>query len=404
MISSELMQYVSRNLMNRKLRSGLTILSIFVGIATLFIFISFGWGLYSYVGEISEEMGVDKIIITPKGIGTVDDTFELDSSDLNTVKKTRGIKSTAGMLYKSSKLDTGDELVYAFIMSLPVEDKDDFKLIMEFMTVDVIDGRNIKNGDKNKIVLGYSYSVDNKIVDKAIRVGDKVKINDIKMSVIGFMDELGNPQDDSNIYTTKETMHNLFNEDDKYSVIISVVDNVDDIDNTVERVEKNIRKNREEEEGKETFEVESFAELLETFSNVLDMIIGFIILIALVSVFTSAVNTANTMFTSILERTKEIGILKAIGAKNSFIWMVFLLEASLLGFVAGTLGALFGYLLSNFGGNILAATGYSFLQPKFSISLFLYCILFATLVGAISGMIPAYNASKKNPVDSLRYE
>lgn len=404
MISSELWQYVLRNLLNRKLRSGLTILSIFVGIATLFIFISFGWGLYDYVEEISEEMGVNTIIVQPEGSGQLDDTFELDKTDLETIQKTRNIQSAAGMWYKSVQIESDDDSAFAFLMSLPTNNKEDFELIMQFMTVDVIDGRNLKKGDINKVVLGYSYYLDNKILDNALEVGDKVEINGIKMNVIGFMDEIGNPADDSNIYTTEETIYTMFNENDKYSVIVAKVNNVNELDPTVERVEKEIRKNKNQEEGKETFEVQSFEELLATFSNVLDLIIGFIILIALVSVFTSAINTANTMFTSILERTKEIGILKSIGAKNSFIWLVFLLEASTLGFVAGVIGALLGYLLTVAGGNILAATGFSFLQPHFSLQLFFYCILFATLVGAISGLIPAYNASKKSPVDSLRYE
>jgi len=404
MISSELWQYVIRNLINRKLRSGLTILSIFVGIATLFIFISFGLGLYTYVEDISDEMGVDKIIIQPKGTGQIDDTFEFDKSDLNIIKKTRGISSAAGMWYKSVKIDTGDDSAFAFFISLPEEDKNDFKLVMQFLTVDILKGRNVKKGDNNKVVLGYSYMFDNKILDKALKVGDKVEINKVTMDVIGFMEEIGNPSDDSNIYTTQETIYNLFDNYDKYSVIVTKVSNVNELDTTVERVEKKLRNHKDQEKGKETFEVQSFTELLATFSNVLNMIIGFIILIALISVLTSAINTANTMFTSILERTKEIGVLKSIGAKNSFIWMVFLMEASILGFTAGVLGVLFGFILANIGANILAATGFSFLQPLFSVSLFSYCILFATLVGAISGLIPAYNASKKNPVISLRYE
>lgn len=404
MISSELFQYVVRNLLNRKVRSTLTIISILAGIATLFIFISFGWGLYNYVEEISEEMGVDKLLIQPKGFGPVDDTFALKKSDLDVIKKTRGIQRAAGSVFRPVQIETSNDVAYVFGTTLPVDDREDFDLVMEFLTLDIIEGRNLQRGDVSRVVMGYSYTLDNRVFSRRLRLGDRLMVNGERLVVVGFFSEMGNPADDSNIYFTEETFERIFNEKDIYSIIVAKVDNVDDIDNIIERTEKNIRKSRGMEEGREDFEVQSFEELLATFSTVLDLIIGFIVLIALVSVFTSAINTANTMFTSIIERTKEIGILKSIGAKNSFIWLVFLLEASLLGFVAGILGSLLGYLIADYGGKLLSALGYGFLQPYFSVWLFVYSILFATLVGAVSGLIPAYNASKKNPVDSLRYE
>jgi putative ABC transport system permease protein len=127
-------------------------------------------------------------------------------------------------------------------------------------------------------------------------------------------------------------------------------------------------------------------------------------LIALISVFVSAVNTANTMITSVLERFKEIGILKSIGARNSEIFKIFLFESGFLGFVAGSIGVLVGWAASDFGAGILDNLGYGFLSPHYSWSLFIVLILFATLTGAISGMIPAWKASKINAVDALRYE
>ena len=150
--------------------------------------------------------------------------------------------------------------------------------------------------------------------------------------------------------------------------------------------------------------MQSFEELIESFSNVLNIIIGFIILIALISVLVSAVNTANTMITSVLERYKEIGILKAIGAKNSDIFWIFLFESSFLGFVAGVLGVLLGWGFASLAGSVLTNLGWGFLAPYYSGYLFAGLILFATVTGAISGVIPAIRASKTNTVDALRYE
>jgi putative ABC transport system permease protein len=144
--------------------------------------------------------------------------------------------------------------------------------------------------------------------------------------------------------------------------------------------------------------------MMESFSSALDIIIGFVILIALISVIVSAVNTANTMITSVLERYKEIGILKAIGARNSEIFGIFLFESAFLGLIAGILGVLLGWGMTSFAGKILMNSGWGFLQPYYNSTIFIGLILFAVLTGAISGVIPAIRAAKTNTVDALRYE
>jgi putative ABC transport system permease protein len=144
--------------------------------------------------------------------------------------------------------------------------------------------------------------------------------------------------------------------------------------------------------------------MINSFSNTLDIIIGFVILIALISVIVSAVNTANTMITSVLERYKEIGILKAIGARNSEIFGIFLFESAFLGLIAGILGVLLGWGMTSIMGKILMNLGWAFLQPYYNFIIFGGLILFAVLTGAISGVAPAIRAAKINTVDALRYE
>jgi len=112
----------------------------------------------------------------------------------------------------------------------------------------------------------------------------------------------------------------------------------------------------------------------------------------------------NTMYTATLERTKEIGVFKAIGSRNSYILFIFVLEAGLLSLVGGLLGIITGYFISQFAGNIIANAGYSFFRPLFSWQLAVGSLVFAFLVGALSGLLPAYQASKLKPVDALRYE
>ena len=250
--------------------------------------------------------------------------------------------------------------------------------------------------------------VKDKLFPKAYAVNNKINVQGVDLRIVGFYEKVGNPQDDSNIYITNGFADDVLGEVDStaelsYAMIIARADK-DNVDEVGEKVEKKLRQSRDLDEGKEDFSVQSYADLLESFTVVLDIIIGFIILIAFISVIVSAVNTANTMITSVLERFKEIGVLKSIGARNSEIFKIFLFESGFLGFVAGCIGVFVGWLATDIGAVILDDLGYGFLSPHYSWTLFAALVLFATLTGAISGMVPAWRASKINTVDALRYE
>ncbi len=402
MISKETAKYSLKNLYQKKSRSLLTIISIFVGITTIFIFISFGWGLYDYVNEFTTASSADKVIIQAKGIGMpgLDDTFALTDEDLRVVEKTSGVYEASGVAFKVAEVTKGSEKKYTFLIGYDPKKP----LIMEFYNIDIDKGRWLNSEEKNKVIAGYNYQIPNKIFSKAYDLNDNLEVQGDKIKIVGFFESVGSPPDDAQLYVTNDFLEELYSNDTfSYGWIIARVE-VNKIDTVVENIEKNLRKSRGLEKGKEDFFVQSFQDMMATYSNVLNGIIGFIILIALISVLVSAINTANTMITSVIERIKEIGIIKSIGAKNSEVFNIFLFESGVLGFVAGVVGVLIGWVLSYFAGELLSNLGWGFLSPHYSISLFVGCILFATITGAISGAIPAYKASKINPVDALRYE
>ncbi len=407
MISNENLKYAVQNLKNRKMRSLLTVTSIFVGISTIFIFISFGLGLYQYINDIQNEIGADKLIVQVAGIGApgTDDSFKLEDSDIKALERTRGITQAAGMPFSAAAVNKDGVTKYLFVIGLPTKDKEDYDLVIEYFTFDVDQGRALEDGDDSRVVLGYRYSIPNGIFEKPLEVGDKININDFDFKIVGFFEEIGNPSDDGNIYVTFDAYKKITGRDDiNYAMLVARVDDITKIDEIKDRAEKELRKSRDQEEGKEDFFIQSAKELIESFQGALNIVIGFIIVIALISVVVSAINTANTMFTSILERTKEIGVLKAIGAQNKEILILFLLESSILGLLAGIIGVIVGAALSSLGGVILENLGWGFLQPSYNWILIVGCILFSTAVGTFSGLLPAYGASRQNPVDSLRYE
>lgn len=400
-IGKESVKYSLKNLVQRKSRSLFTILSIFIGITTIFIFVSFGWGLYAYIGDLSSSSSADKVIIMSKGpgLGGIDTTFALTDDDIDAVERVAGVYEVTGAYFKSAQIEYRDESIYTLLSGYDPKKP----IVMEVFGIEAVSGRMLRSGDDKDILLGYNYQFPDKIFDDPVPLNGKVEVNGVDFRVIGFLEEIGNPQDDAQIYITNDYMEELYDNNISYNWIVAKVE-LSDIDNVKERIEKELRKERDLEEGKEDFFVQTFDEMIEGYSMALDIVIGFVVLIALISVLVSAINTANTMITSVLERVKEIGIIKSIGAKNREVFGIFLFESGFLGFVAGVIGVLLGWGLSSLGGSILSNLGYGFLQPYFSPWLFVGCIAFATFTGAISGIIPAINASRTNPVDALRYE
>jgi putative ABC transport system permease protein len=398
MIGKESIKYSLRNLKNRKTRSVFTIFSILIGIATIFIFVSFGMGLYNYIEEISTGSSANKILIQPKGTGFSDTTFSFSEREVDAVKSASGVYEATGIYFKTVEIKQNDKLVYTYLIGYDPNKP----LLLELSDLEIFRGRNLESGDKG-VVAGYNYLIPDKVFSKGYSLNQNLEVNGEKLRIIGFYESIGSPQDDAQIYVTNDVVKELFGDDVKYNWIVAEGD-VSRIDNVVENIERKLRKERDLEEGKEDFYVQTYEDMIETYKVVLDIVIGFIIVIALISVLVSSVNTANTMIISVLERKKEIGIIKSIGGTNSEIFGIFLFESSFLGFIAGSIGVFLGWIFTFVAGEILEVLGYGFLSPYYSFNLFAGCILFAMITGAIAGVVPAVKASKTNPVETLRYE
>ncbi len=399
MINKEGIKYVLRNLRNRKMRTFLTALSIFIGIVTIFIFISFGLGLYNYIDDLSKGTAMDKIIIQSKGIpipGIGD--FHLTDRELSLIEKVPGVYETSGIYLQPIEIKKGSERVYTSLIAYDPEKP----LILEISNIKLESGRILKKQDDKKIILGYNFLLDKKIFSKKSNLNQKINIGGEELTIVGFFEDVGS-SDNAQTYININSFKKLFPDKKGYDMVVARVDSTK-IDFIVERVEEVIRKGRGQRKGDEDFFVQSFNDMIQSYMGALDIVIGFIILIALVSVLVSAINTSNTMITSVLERYKEIGIMKSIGAKNSEILGIFLFESALIGLVAGFVGVLIGTLICLILEKILINLGWSFLKPLLSNWTYLGCILFAIITGAISGVSPAIRASKINTVDALRYE
>jgi putative ABC transport system permease protein len=402
-MKADSMKYALESLRHRKLRSFLSILSILIGITSIFALVSFGMGIQKYIDTIAAEAGGDKLFIQAKGIGGgTDATFFLTQDDVEFVSRINGVNEIAGLYMKAGEVVFKDQKKYNFLMG---NDMDQIRFVEETFAVDLESGRNIRDGATDEVILGYNYQVPLKIFDRGVRLGDKIEVNGKEFNVVGFYSSIGNPQDDGNMYTTEEAMEELFPDSkDKYQFVIVRANSDVAPSELADRIQERLRKHKGQEEGKEDFFVQTFEDAIATFQTIIGVINGILIIIALISVIVAAVNIMNTMYTAVLERTNEIGIMKAVGARNFDILFIFIFEAGMLGAIGGVLGVILGYLVASFGGAIALASGFGLLQPVFTWQLVLGCIFFSFLVGAASGLMPALRASKLRPVEALRYE
>ncbi len=402
----DIIKYSLSNLWNRKLRSFLTILSILIGITAIFALSSFGMGMQLFIKDVAKQMGTDKVMMMPRDYMTAMEKTNVvfTEEDMNFIRKINGVDEVTGMMFASAKFKFKDyKEIYPFAMGMST-DTDEKRLAEEmFAGYGVEKGRAIKKGDVLKAALGYNYLVPNRAFKKPVSLGDKIEINDVKVEVVGFYEEIGNPGDDVNVYLSLEGFKEIFGDTDYFFLLIRSAPDQNPTE-LAEKIKEKYRKHKDQEKGEEEFFVQTYEEMMEVYTAVMNILVGILILIALISVFVAAVNIMNSMYTSILERTREIGVMKSIGATNKTILFVFILESGTLGLLGGILGVLLGYGIAKTGGLIASYYGLAMLGPAFPLWLTISCLIFAFAVGAASGFLPAKQASKLKPVDALRYE
>ena len=392
------------NLRRRKLRSWLTMIGIFIGIAAVVALISLGQGLQNTIEEQFEQLGSDKIIIMPKGMGppgSAGGSLKLTSKDLKIIENVRGVEYASGYLVKQGQVIYKGESGIGFAQG---QTEEDFERILEMTGLEILEGRKLKNDDKFKVVVGYNH-IYKDLWNKPMQIGSTIEIEGYDFKVIGVVDKIGNPIDDGILYVNKDVLKEILNvENEESQIIAKTVEGFDPID-VAETIKRKLRQYRGEKEDQETFNVRTSEQLLESFSNIFAVVQAVLIGIAAISLLVGGIGIMNTMYTSVLERTKEIGVMKAIGGKNSDILFIFLFESGLLGLIGGMIGIGIGIGLGKIAEYIaLNALGTDLLQAVFPLYLIIGALSFSFLIGTLSGILPAMQAAKLKPADALRYE
>jgi len=394
-----------KNLRRRKLRSWLTIIGIFIGIAAVVALISVSYGMEATIKEQLASMGSNKIMISPGGgalgMSAFGTTTVLTEDDMEVINKVSGVQYATGMVYSNERVKYQDESKYTFVIGLPL-DRDSLKLFEDMQGFKIASGRFMKESS-NEIVVGWNLA-NEKFFKKRVDIGKTIEINGREFKVVGIMNKIGNPQDDSQVYIPLERAQEMFDKKGQYDAIL-VQAKEDNVTRIAEEIKEKLRKFRNEKKGEESFQVQTFEKIIERVEDVLAIIRTIIVAIAAISLLVGGIGIMNTMYTAILERTKEIGTMKAVGARNSDILLIFLFESGIYGLVGGIGGVLIGLGLGKLT-EIIAKIylGVSYIRASFAWWLILGALLFSFLVGCVSGIVPSIQASRLKPVEALRYE
>lgn len=208
---------------------------------------------------------------------------------------------------------------------------------------------------------------------------------------------------DNAVYMNEDDFLSLFpDKEGTYDLIAVLPKDKNEIDKTKEDIEKALRKSRNVKVGEENFVVSTPESSLSQINGILNGIQAFIVIVASISIFIGALGIVNTMTTSVLERRKDIGIMKSVGATNTHIFLQFFIEAGLLGLIGGFIGASIGALIGVVGTIGINNFVGSEITPTLNFGLIFGALLGSFIVGGIAGIAPAMNAAKQHPVKALR--
>lgn len=383
-------------------------IGIFIGIASVVGLISLGQGLQEAINDQFALIGGDKLFITPKDAGFGPPGFtsagKLTKDDIKVIERVSGVDAVAGRLFNALQIEFNDKVSAQFVASVP-NDADGLNLIKEIELLNMDQGRFLKHNDKNKIVIGANFIQDTNPFGKKISLGNSLIIKREKFKVIGIIKKTGDPGLDSGILMVEDDLRILVDEDEKFNALMVKVSEGSNPVKVSESIKRALRSDRNLKEGKEDFSIQTPEQLLQSFNSILNIVQVVLVGIAAISLLVGGIGIMNTMYTSVVERTKEIGIMKAVGAKNKDILLIMLFESGLLGFTGGLIGVFIGAGLSK-GVEYVAfqSFGTSLIKAHLSLELIFGALLFSFLIGTISGLLPAKRASALAPVDALRYE
>lgn len=407
------------NIRHRQLRSWLTILGIVIGVASIISLIGVSMGTSAQIQSRISTLGSNIIEISPGGQGASrfggfggiggggaragsGGNFGSDTTTPAriTFNEADELKSVPGVYRIDTRLSQRETVTYNNQNSSMSVVGTDPEVFPDDIGVNASYGRLLTVNDGYSAVVGFN--VANRTFNDFDILNKQIKINGVSFRVVGILASSGSSGpggggSDSSIFIPVNTAKQLFNETTDVSSLIVVVLPDHDTNTVASALEQELITLHDVTQTTEDFTITTASTLSSAISSITDTLSMFLVGIASISLLVGGIGVANTMFMSVLEQTKDIGVLKSLGAKNRDILYLFLCEAGTIGFIGGLLGVLLSFAVSY----ILVTLG---LPSLLSMELIVGGLFFSVLVGIIAGISPARNAASIPPVEALRYE
>ena len=393
-----------KNLRTRSLRSWLTILGIVIGVFLIMSLLSLSQGLKSTVLNQLKAIGTDIIMIMPGDISDFMTTMmggvELTEEDLNVIRKTAGVEVVLPNLYKGEIMNYQGKSKTVILTGMDI--KNALNIYQEDMGMKIAEGRWPVAGRK-EIVVGSQVSTD---IFPDLKINTKATISGRQFEIVGILKSMGSKQDDSMIGVDLSFYREITGERKGAPQAIAKIASGYSVDQVAKNVKENLQTNakrRAGQEGESSYSVLTTEAVGSIVGNIMGIIQVVIFAFGSIAVLVGGIGIMNTMYTSVRERTKEIGILKAVGAKNSSIIMIFLMEAAIIGLVGGLGGMIPGLALAKIIQIYGQAHPIFYIEASITPGIIFFGILFSIGVGCLSGYFPSRSAAKLKPVEALRY-
>ncbi len=403
----DIVNYSVNSLRERHMRSWLTMLGIVIGIAAVVSLLTIGQGFNEEIANQLEDFGSNTVFVAPIaesqgaaaafGSNIAPSAGKLFEKDVERLKKIPELEELNRLIRGRATVDFKGTAITATIEGIEPG------IFEKTSLVEVESGRFLVDNDQRVAVIGSTISEES-FDNNKVAVNSFLEINGKKFRVIGVLKESAGgfsfSQSDTAIMVPFEDARELFKEslaEGEIGAIAAKIQDGADVDEVIDQMILELSASHKIRSDDRDFSVISPKTIQESIGSILGLVTGFLGAIAGISLIVGGVGIANSMFTSVIERTHEIGVLKAIGATESDIMKIFVFESGALGGIGGLVGTIIGTLVA-------LAAGLIGVPVSISPTIILFGILFSIIIGLLSGFIPARRAAKLSPVDALRYE
>ncbi len=397
------------SLNGNKMRSGLTVLGIVIGVAAVIAMLSVGRGAEeSITGSISG-IGTNLLFVFR---GDFSDTIRNpkpltlgDAQAIGDPFQAPSVESVAPALQGNAEVSFGGERTTTQIIGATPE----YFSVRNYVVIegDYINEEHIL-GRASVVLIGPD--VADKLFDRREGLtGETVRIEGQPFRILGVLESKGGgsfgSQDDLVIvpFTTAQARLIRRSSNDRVDIILVQTVDAESVDQAIDEISQILRTRHRTPIGADDFTVFSQRDLLTTFESITGILTIFLGGIAAISLLVGGIGIMNIMLVSVTERTREIGLRKALGARKRDILIQFLTESSLLSLIGGIIGIAFGWFIAFVVGQIAVASNTDF-TPVVGADAILLATIFSTIIGLFFGIYPASRAANLEPVEALRYE